>query len=208
MTSFVEEASPVREARLLLREYSHRINNEFASAISVVSLAAMRSTTDEAKCTLAAVKERLFNYALVHHALEMPERSVPVDGAAYIRDLCRAISRAKLASQGIGLVLKEQSFQIQSERCWRLGLIISELITNSARHAFAGRGGVIRIDVSPSTSFVECRVVDDGRGELGARTGHGLKIVTALAHGLGGTFRQHFGSQGATSILIFPLDRG
>jgi hypothetical protein len=31
------------EARLLLREFSHRINNEFASAIGVISIAAPRS---------------------------------------------------------------------------------------------------------------------------------------------------------------------
>jgi two-component sensor histidine kinase len=33
------------EARLLLREYSHRINNEFASAIGAISVAAAHSAT-------------------------------------------------------------------------------------------------------------------------------------------------------------------
>jgi len=46
------------EARLLLREFSHRINNEFTSAIGVISVAA-RSANDEAKVTLAAVEDRL-----------------------------------------------------------------------------------------------------------------------------------------------------
>jgi two-component sensor histidine kinase len=36
------------EARLLLREFSHRINNEFASAIGVIAIAA-RSANDEAR---------------------------------------------------------------------------------------------------------------------------------------------------------------
>lgn len=206
MTPTVEDAASLCEARLLLREYSHRINNEFASAISIVSMAAMRSTTDEAKCTLTAVKDRLFNYAQVHHALEMPESSVLIDGAAYVRSLCRAISRSKLASQGIKLVLEEKKFRLHSERCWRLGLIVSELITNSAHHAFAGRGGAIRVELLPSASFVECRVTDNGAGEPAARPGHGLKIVNALAHSLGGTFKQSFGPHGATSVLVFPLD--
>src|SRR5579863_5454172 len=207
MTVRVEDVSPLREAHLLLREYSHRTNNEFASAISIISMAALRATTDEAKCTLTAVKERLFCYAQVHQALEMPESSVRIDGAAYIRELCRAISRSKLASQGIELILKEKTFQIQSERCWRLGLIVSELIANSARHAFVGKGGVIRIEVLPSASFVECRVADEGRSEPGARPGHGLRIVTALAHSLGGRFKQNFGPKGTASILVFPVDR-
>ena len=47
------------EARLLLREYSHRINNEFASAIGAISVAAARSADNEAKAVLAAVWDQL-----------------------------------------------------------------------------------------------------------------------------------------------------
>jgi hypothetical protein len=73
--------TPSFEVRLLLREFSHRINNEFASAIGMISLAAARSTNDEAKVALAAVEDRLQNYALVHHALQMPEHISYVDAA-------------------------------------------------------------------------------------------------------------------------------
>ena len=59
------------EARLLLREYSHRINNEFASAIGAISVAAAHSADNEAKAVLAAVQDQLQNYALVHHALQL-----------------------------------------------------------------------------------------------------------------------------------------
>ena len=37
------------EARLLLREYSHRINNEFASAIGAISVVAAHTTLDHEK---------------------------------------------------------------------------------------------------------------------------------------------------------------
>jgi two-component sensor histidine kinase len=76
-------------------------NNEFASAISVISIAAARSANNEAKVALAAVQNRLHNYALVHHALQMPEHTSYIDAAAYLRQLCRAISRSKLESKGI-----------------------------------------------------------------------------------------------------------
>src|ERR1700688_721420 len=112
---------------LLLREFSHRINNEFASAIGVISIAAARSANDEAKVALAAVEDQLQNYALVHHALQMPEYTGCIDAAAYLRELCRAISRSKLENKGIELRLVERTFRMNSERCWRLGLIVSEL---------------------------------------------------------------------------------
>ena len=195
------------DAELLLREYSHRINNEFASAIGVISIAAARTLDDQAKAALAAVRERLENYAEVHHALQMPEHSTSVDAGIYLRRLCQAIGRSKLDVGDMELLLVECSFHMDSERCWRLGLIVSELITNAVRHAFHGGGGAIRVELLPSASFVECRVTDNGSGAANANRGHGLKIIGALAESLGGRIDMQFGPRGATCVLIFPLNR-
>ena len=48
-------------AGLLLREFSHRINNEFASAIGMISLAAEHLGNGETKATLAAIQDQLHN---------------------------------------------------------------------------------------------------------------------------------------------------
>jgi two-component sensor histidine kinase len=193
------------EARLLLREFSHRINNEFASAIGALSIAA-RSANDEAKAALTAVQDQLQMYARVHHALQMPERTSCIDAAEYLRQLCRVISRSRLESKDIELLLVERTFQMNSERCWRLGLIVSELITNAERHAFRNGGGLIRVELLPSLSFIECRVTDNGTSKANTRPGYGLKIVEALAKSLGGTIDQCFGPRGATAVLIFPTE--
>jgi two-component sensor histidine kinase len=136
----------------------------------------------------------------------MPEHGIRIDAATYLRQLCRAISRSKLDGKGIELLVVERTFHMKSERCWRLGLIVSELITNAVRHAFRSHGGLIRVELLPSTSFVECRVTDSGTGEENIYPGDGLKIVEALAKSLGGAIDQHFGPQGATSVLIVPGD--
>jgi len=193
------------EAHLLLCEFSHRINNEFASAIGMIAVAA-RSANDQAKVALAAVADQLQNYALVHHALQMPEYTGCIDAAAYLRELCRAISRSRLESKDIELRLVVPGFQMNSERCWLLGLILSELITNAERHAFRNSGGLISVELRPSLSFVECRIMDNGMGEPNTYPGRGLKIVEALAKSLGGTIGQRFGPHGATAVLIFPTE--
>jgi len=200
--SFSKRPSP--EEWLLFREYTHRINNELTSAISAISLAAMRSASEEVRAALTAVIERLENYARVDRALRMLERATSMDAATYLRSLCLAISRSKLDFKGIELVFVERPLMINSERCWRLGLIVSELITNAARHAFHGRGGAIVVELLPSRSLVECRVTDNGTADANIRSGHGLEIVEALAKGLSGEIRQHFGPGGSRSTLSFP----
>src|SRR5271170_3250414 len=194
------------DSRLLLREFSHRINNELTSAIGAISAAAERSANNETKAVLAAVQDQLQSYAQVHHVLQLPEHNSCIDAGAYLRQLCRAISRAKLDRKGIELLLVEHPFRMDSERCWRLGLIVSELITNAERHAFRNAGGCIRVELLPSQWFAQCRVTDDGTNEGNfICPGHGFTILELLARSLGGTIDQHFGPQGSTSVLIFPF---
>jgi two-component sensor histidine kinase len=203
-------ASPERTAfddRLLLREFTHRINNELAAAIGIVSIAAARTTNIEAQTALGVVERQLHGYAQVLHTLQIPQYGICVDVAVYLRQLCRAITRARLGGRGIELVLVEHPFQMSSERCWRVGLIVSELITNAANHAFAGRGGVIRVEIAPAGSLFECRVTDDGAAsENHHRPGHRLRIIEALADSLGGTINHHFGPTGTSATLIAPVD--
>jgi two-component sensor histidine kinase len=138
------------DGRLLVSELTHRINNEFASAISVVSLAAARSTNCEVKVALTAVMERLQHHAHVHRALSVPEHCTHINAAAYLRRLCLSISRSKLDYKKIKLVLVDRPMSMQSDRCWLLGMIVYELITNAGRHAFDKGSGEIRVEFLPS----------------------------------------------------------
>ena len=75
MSEYVASERPFADDSLILAELSHRISNEFASAISTISLAAARSGNGEVKAALAVVIDRLHNYASVHRALEMPAQT-------------------------------------------------------------------------------------------------------------------------------------
>jgi two-component sensor histidine kinase len=76
--------------------------------------------------------------------------------------MCRSISRSKLENRNIELVLVERPFQMSSERCWLLGMIVVELIINAVPHAFRQEGGTIRIECRASGEFVEWWVSDNG----------------------------------------------
>src|SRR6516225_4654536 len=129
---------PFPQAQLLLHELNHRIGNEFCCAVSVVSLAAARSNNKEVKAALTDVAELLHHYAEAHHALQIPEHGIRTDAAAYLRKLCLSIRRSKLNHMKIDLVLAACRLWLPSDRCWLLGMIVYELITNAARHASAG----------------------------------------------------------------------
>lgn len=198
---------PSSASWLFLAELSHRINNEDATAISMVSVAAARAASEEARAALEDVGARLHDFARVHHALQMPSDSALIDAAGCIREVCQSISQSKLKTRGIALTLVEHPLEMESDRCWRLCLILSELITNAARHAFGTAGGAIQVEVRPSRSSIECRVSDNGRAPERVRPGRGLKIVEALASSLDGTVECVFGPCGSALIVTFSADQ-
>ena len=191
---------------LLVRELTHRTINEFTSMIALVSLAAARSTGDKVEIALEGVKALLHNHACLYHALQMPTYSTVMDASDYVRVLCQSIKRAKLDDRNIELTLVEHPVKMRSDRCWMLGMIVSELIANSARHAFDGRGGAIRIELSASGPIAQCQVTDNGSSNGAAQSGNGLQIVVELARKIDGEIVHRFEIDGATSVLTFPID--
>ena len=198
--------SPNPNDHLLVRELTHRINNELALIIGRTSLIAARSTNDEVKRALAGVTRLLHHCADVNRALEMPAHSTVIDVSDYIHMLCQSIRSARLDDRGIELVLIARPLQMRSERCWKLGIIVSELITNSVRHAFDGRSGRIQVELSSAGRYVQCCVIDNGSSQGSGVPGQGLKIIKALAKELDGEIVHRFGAEGAVSMLMFPLN--
>src|SRR3982074_2462241 len=104
-------SSTYSTSEVLLREITHRVNNEFASAIQVVSFAAAKSPDGNVKAALAGVMNQLHNYARVHHALQMPAGDDCIDASPYPPDPCGSIRPSQLENTNIELVLVERQLQ-------------------------------------------------------------------------------------------------
>jgi two-component sensor histidine kinase len=193
------------EEQLLVGELTHRMNNEFAAVIAVVSLAAARSPNGEVKRALAAVEARLHSYVEVNRYLQMPSQDTIIDASAHLRQLCQSISRSRLDCSGIELQFVGCRLEMNSVRCWRLGMVISELVTNAARHAFVDGGGKIQVELSRCGPFINCRVADDGAAPEKIQPGRGFTIIEGLIARLHGTINQHFGPGGSVSDMTFPV---
>jgi anti-sigma regulatory factor (Ser/Thr protein kinase) len=91
-----------------------------------------------------------------------------------------------------------------------LRLLVTELVTNSIRHAGVGPAGEIAVRVRVSTASVLVDVLDGGPGfdagryaepQLGVHGGWGLYLVNTIAD------RWGVGRQGAATRVWFEIDR-
>jgi two-component sensor histidine kinase len=197
---------PTPEDRTLLDELNHRIRNELASIINLVTFQAVGIDNVGAKEELSHVVDLLQQHLQVHSILTMPDHNALVDAGEQLRKLGLAMSRCRLSRMNIRLVLSPDTLPLESERCWRLALAVYELVTNAVRHAcFDGREGEIRIELLRTGSWANCRVIDNGSRLGRIKPGRGLRIVGDLVTSLGGRIDRTAGALRNSFALDFPL---
>jgi two-component sensor histidine kinase len=198
---------PIERSLLYVTELLHRVQNDYTRAISLASTMEMQSS--EAKDALRQIVDHLLASAKAYHLLWPRPPGELVDFAAEATGLCRAMVSSILDQDGISLNLSAPSpILLDGFRCWRANLILSELITNAARHAFNARGGRISVTVAASCGRVTCRVSDDGSASGTPKPGHGTHLIDALAADLEGNIERRYTATGAVIMLSFPIDPG
>lgn len=154
---------------------------------------------------LVQITNHLRGLAAAHQILRPPLTAAFVDLSANLVQLCHAMTSFELAERGIELHLAiTEPVLLDAKRCWQTELIISELITNALRHAFASRGGRISVAVKAASGQVICRVSDDGSPTTSFKRGLGSKLVDALATDLDGYVERIHNTSGTTVTLFFP----
>ncbi|MGL6043596.1 MAG: ATP-binding protein, partial [Sandaracinobacteroides sp.] len=88
-------------------------------------------------------------------------------------------------------------------------LLVTELVTNAAKHAYDARGGVVHVKVARDGAQRLLEIVDEGFGlpadfsiEASGKGSLGMSIIQALSQALGGT-PEYFSGKGATFRVRF-----
>jgi two-component sensor histidine kinase len=192
---------------LYVGELLHRVSNEYTNAIAFAHCVANNSLSDEAKAAADKIAQHLHALANSHRALYPPAGDEPTDLADNLSELCRAMTSAWLVPGEITLQFAAPGpIRLRRGSCWRACLIVSELITNSLRHASFSDHGRIVVSIDVVSDRVLCRVSDDGSPVPAYVPGMGTRLVDALATELEGSVERQFGKSGASVLLSFPMD--
>jgi two-component sensor histidine kinase len=197
---------PNPDPSLLLRELNHRTKNELTSVIHSVSAMAVQSDSVAVKAALLDVIDLLHQWADVHRALRMPEPGCLTDAASYLQQLSVTFTKYRLDRLAIPVLFSADDLRLEGERCWKLGLIVCELLTNVARHAlFDGRDPELRVELTLAGNVVKCRVSDNGSAAEPILRSRGLAIIGELIGSMGGHIHTSYAAEGSCVLLTFPL---
>ncbi|AEJ62092.1 signal transduction histidine kinase [Spirochaeta thermophila DSM 6578] len=200
----------VEERELLLKELLHRVRNTLSLILSFIHLE--KSSWDDPRLLSrissleARVKSLSELYALLHSLGGIKE----VDLSAYLSRLAQTLLIAYAPGDRISLDMDLAPLSCSAKDATSLGLIVTEIITNSCKHAFEDRG-TISLMLRREGDDLVMELGDDGRGlpetrDSGGSGGLGLQIIPLLVQQLGGTLTVESG-KGTRYTIRIPARR-
>lgn len=183
----------IREKQVLMQELQHRVANSLQIIASVLLQSARRVNSDETRSHLSDAHHRVLSVATMQKQLATTQEG-EVALRHYFTELCQSISASMIARpDSLTLTATVDDSKVDARVSVSLGLIATELLINSLKHAFprGHRDGRIVLDYRSSEAGWTLRVEDNGVGfpddAEAAMPGLGTGIVEALAGQLDAT---------------------
>lgn len=205
-------AEALQEKETLLREVYHRVKNNLQVIQSLLNLKRSSLTDAAARTAFTETAERVRAMALVHEKLYQSSQLSAIDLGEYLRDLMPRLQEALGSySRGIQVELHTAPLQADLNTAIPFGLIVTELVSNSLKHAFPNeRRGLLRVEMLPHGPHgARLVVADDGIGlPAGGQRSRslGLTLVDSLTRQLDGQLQVEHGPGVRFTLTLPRLD--
>ena len=184
---------------------NHRFANTLTLLVSQFRGDPESSESPQFRDLIARTEARIVAFGNLHRSLMVGAANTCISVQDYVEHLCRSLSEAILEPMGVCCEVAVDTGTLPTVRCELLGLVIAELVTNSAKHAFPNRDdGVVHVKLGRKGQSWVCIVSDNGEVACPTPQGVGTKIVGRLVRLLGGSFAKSSRRQGTSAVVIFP----
>jgi PAS domain S-box-containing protein len=183
----------VEQKEVMLREIHHRVKNNLAIVISLISIQIRNYPNPELKKPMKDIEMRIRSMALIHEYLYKSDILDRIPLSNYLYSLSSVII-GTLGQGNIRLATDIEPIHISIETALPLGLITNELITNAIKYAFPDhRDGELHIILKQEINnggHYKLSISDNGVGlppgfSLEKPSSTGMFIVNLLIEQLG-----------------------
>ena len=180
----------IHDKQLLLAELQHRVGNSLQIISSVLMQSARTVQSDETRTHLHDAHHRIMAVATLQKQLSVTQVG-QVELRPYLTELCKSIAASMIPDQErLKLIAEVGEGTMGADQSVSLGLIVTELVINSLKHAFPGRRRIGQIHVKWSSQGDQwtLTVTDNGIGmkqrDSPPHPGLGTSIIEALSRQL------------------------
>jgi chemotaxis family two-component system sensor kinase Cph1 len=190
----------------LLKEVNHRIQNSLQLVSAFLALQARDSKDDILTGHLSEAQRRLAAVALVHRRLYSDDNVEVIDLGRYFEDLVADMKNSMGEEWSRHITLDVAPILIPTDSAVSIGLVLTELVINAQKYAYAGKPGAIAIGLEQHRNRLRLIVADAGIGKAGAtRKGFGSQMLAAMVRQLGGALEETSNTPGLRVIVSAPI---
>lgn len=179
----------LREKDMLLREIQHRVANSLQIIASILLIKARTVQSEETRLQLEDAHQRVLSVAAVQQHLDTAGRGGSIEVGNYLTRLCETLAQSMIGgSRPISLKVEADPGTVESNQAVSIGLIVTELVMNSLKHAFPEEKKDQAIVVSYKVAHGDWKLTisDNGIGNSDSNTdqkkgGLGASLVESLA---------------------------
>jgi two-component sensor histidine kinase len=198
-----------QRAETLLAEVNHRVANSLSLVAALAHLQANAAADESARTALKEIQTRISAIAGVHRRLYTSSDVRVVQFGAYLRGLIEELGAALNTESRHTIRVEAQDIDLATDKVVSLGVILTELVTNSMKYAFPdGQDGTIIVAACClGDGLYRISVEDDGIGWSGEGltqgSGLGSRIVAAMARNLNSAIVYERRSSGTRASMEF-----
>lgn len=184
----------LKEKENLLKEIHHRVKNNLQIISSLLDLQEEYVKDDPtAVNVLRESQNRVLSMAMIHEMLYLSKDLNSINFSAYLRNLVSNL-RDSYGIKNLQSIIDVDETYLNMETSVPLGLIISELVSNSLKHAFPDKKpGELTISLQSEEDQFKLIIKDNGIGLpedldfTNIKSTLGLKLVHSLINQIDGT---------------------
>jgi two-component sensor histidine kinase len=206
-----------KEKELVLKtvaisEIHHRVKNNLQTIASLLKLQCRRIDDVSAKSAFNESISQVLSIAATHEILAEDCKD-DVDIMTMLQKIkINTVQHGFLASKGIAINLKGDTFLCDSDTATSIALVVNEITQNCLKYAFIGRDtGVIDIEICKGAMYSNISIIDDGIGfdfDKDSSEKLGLQIVRRIVtEKLKGSLSTESSQKGTKVLFDFPLNQ-
>ena len=195
----------LEQKEFLMGEVNHRVQNSLQLVSSFLALQARKADSPQLQEALDEARRRLSAVGLVHRHLYRGDQVQMIDAARYIEELCGDATASMGQDWHECISLDLATVTVSADRAVTLGLVLTELIINVNKHAYAGAAGPVEIRLTEDRAELQLIVADQGDGRPLSGTGFGTRIINALVAQLGGRLSYEDNHPGLRAVMTAPI---
>lgn len=187
----IDLSKTLEQKQMLLSELQHRVKNNLQHVISILEIQKESVDFNNIDELIRGNQNRIHSMALLHKKLNVSDNVHEVDMKRYITELSELVKDSyDCQKKQITINIECEVSPVSIEKALPLGLIITELVSNSMKHAFKKRSvGVIQIEMTQVSTVYKLWYADNGDGfdfDKASEKGLGQEIIKGLIDQLDG----------------------